>query len=142
MVIVADVSDAMAKIRAALRRNIILGTIGLILSELLLLAILWAPMSRLRRAAANLPWLADGAFSKVREAITATRQTQFSRDEVSVLNDTAIALSLQLEVLNDEAVERTQDLSKRMTEITQQRNFVEPYPGDSPDHYLDPGPIQ
>ncbi|HMQ97012.1 MAG TPA: cache domain-containing protein, partial [Candidatus Nanoperiomorbaceae bacterium] len=86
LVIVADVSDAMAKIRAALRRNIILGTIGLILSELLLLAILWAPMSRLRRAAANLPWLADGAFSKVREAITATRQTQFFRDEVSVLN--------------------------------------------------------
>ena len=124
LVIVADVSDAMAKIRAALRRNIILGTIGLILSELLLLAILWAPMSRLRRAAANLPWLADGAFSKVREAITATRQTQFFRDEVSVLNDTAIALSLQLEVLNDEAVERTRDLSKRMTEITQQRNFV------------------
>ncbi len=124
LVIVADVSDAMAKIRAALRRNIILGTIGLILSELLLLAILWAPMSRLRRAAANLPWLADGAFSKIREAITATRQTQFFRDEVSVLNDMAIALSLQLEVLNDEAVERTRDLSKRMTEITQQRNFV------------------
>ncbi|NMQ18146.1 diguanylate cyclase [Candidatus Competibacter phosphatis] len=124
LVIVADVSDAMVKIRSALQRNITLGTIGLILSELLLLAILWAPMSRLRRAAANLPWLADGAFSKVREAITATRQTQFFRDEVSVLNDTAIALSLQLEVLNDEAVERTRDLSKRMTEITQQRNFV------------------
>jgi len=69
---VADISDAMAEIRNALRRNIFLGTIGLVLSELLLLAILWAPMSRLRRAAANLPWLAEGAFAKIRTAISET----------------------------------------------------------------------
>jgi diguanylate cyclase (GGDEF)-like protein/PAS domain S-box-containing protein len=121
---VADISDAREKIRDALRRNIFLGTIGLVLSELLLLAILWTPMSRLRRAAANLPWLAEGAFAKIRAAISETRFPHFVRDEVDVLNDTAVALSFQLETLNIEVAKRTQDLSERMDEITEQRNFV------------------
>ena len=94
------------------------------LSELLLLAILWAPMSRLRRAAAHLPWLAEGAFAKVRAAIPEPRLAHFARDEVDVLDDTAIALSLQLEALNSEVENQTRDLSERMIEITQQRNFV------------------
>jgi len=124
LVMIADISDAIAKIRTALRRNIILGAVGLVLSELLLLAILWAPMSRLRRAATNLPWLAEGAFAKIRAVISESRLTHFFRDEVDVLNDTAIALSFQLEALNVEVANRTQDLSERMDEITQQRNFV------------------
>jgi diguanylate cyclase (GGDEF)-like protein/PAS domain S-box-containing protein len=124
LVIVADVSNATAKIRAALRRNITLGTAGLVLSELLLLAILWTPMSRLRRAAANLPWLAEGAFAEIRAAISETPFTHFVRDEVDVLNDMAIALSFQLEALNVEVAKQTRDLSEQMNEITQQRNFV------------------
>ncbi len=124
LVIIADISDAMAKIRTALRRNIVMGAVGLVLSELLLLAILWAPMSRLRRAAANLPWLAEGAFAKVRATIPKSRLRHFFRDEVDVLNDMAIALSFQLEALNVEVAKQTRDLSERMSEITQQRNFV------------------
>lgn len=124
LVIVADITKAMAKIHAALQRNITLGIVGLVLSELLLLTILWAPMSRLRRAADKLPWLAEGAFAKVRAVMSETRFTSFVRDEVDVLNDMAIALSFQLEVLNVEVANRTRDLSERMSEITQQRNFV------------------
>lgn len=77
MVVVADISDAMKRIRTALRRNLALGAIGLVLSELLLLTILWPPMSRLRRAAANLPWLAEGAFTKIRAAVSESRLTHF-----------------------------------------------------------------
>lgn len=124
LAIIADVSDAMANIHTELRRNIALGAIGLVLSELLLLAILWVPMSRLRRAAAYLPWLAEGAFAKVRAAITQPWLPRFFRDEVDVLNDMAITLSFQLEALNVQVTNRTRDLSERMDEITQQRNFV------------------
>lgn len=124
LVIVADISDAMAKIRVALQRNITLGAFGLALSELMLLGILWAPMSRLRHAADKLPWLATGAFAKVREGMSEIRLTKFIRDEVDVLNDTSIALSFQLEALNVEVAKRERDLSERMREITQQRNFV------------------
>lgn len=124
LAIIADITKATTKIRAALQRNILLGTIGLALSELLLLAILWAPMSRLRRAAAKLPWLAEGAFAKVRTAMSEKPSMHFFRDEVDVLNDMTVALSFQLEALNAEVANRARDLSERMKEITQQRNFV------------------
>ncbi len=124
LVIIADITKATTKIRAALQRNILLGTVGLVLSELLLLAILWAPMSRLRRAADKLPWLAEGAFAKVRTAMSEKLSMHFVRDEVDVLNDMTVALSFQLEALNAEVANRARDLSERMKEITQQRNFV------------------
>ncbi len=124
LVVVADISDAMAKIRAALRHNLALGTVGLVLSELLLLAILWAPLSRLRYAAAKLPWLAEGEFAKIRAMISETGFTHFFRDEVDVLNETAIAVSHQLEALSSEVAQQTRDLSEQMNEIVQQRNFV------------------
>ncbi len=124
LVIIADISNAMVNIRAALRRNLSLGVAGLVFSELLLLAILWAPMSRLWRATAHLPWLAKGDFSKIRAAIPQTQFSRFFRDEVDVLNDTAIALSFQLEALNLELANQTRNLSEQMSEITHQRNFV------------------
>ncbi|MBL8260430.1 MAG: EAL domain-containing protein [Candidatus Competibacteraceae bacterium] len=124
LVVVADISEAMANIRTTLRRNVALGIIGLVLSELLLLTILWPPMSRLRRAAANLPWLAEGAFTKIRAAVAQSRLTHLFRDEVDVLNETAVAVSHQLEALNTEVAKQTRDLSERMSEIIQQRNFV------------------
>lgn len=124
LAIIADISDSMAKIRAALRRNLILGATGLVLSELLLLAVLWAPLSRLRHAAAKLPWLAEGEFAKIRAAIAEIGHTRGFRDEVDVLNDTAISLSRQLESLNTAVAKQTRDLSEQMDEITQQRNFV------------------
>ncbi len=124
LVIIADISNAMANMRTALRRNLSLGVAGLVFSELLLLTILWAPMSRLWRAAAHLPWLAKGDFSKIRAAIPQTRVSRFLKDEVDVLNDTAIALSFQLEALNLEVANQTRNLSEQMSEITHQRNFV------------------
>lgn len=126
LVIIADITDSVAHIEATLQHNVLLGFLGLVLSEVLLLAILWLPMSRLRRAADNLPWLAEGAFGKVRGAISdvSLNHYRWFRDEVDVLNDTAIALSHQLEALNIELANHTRDLSERMDEITRQRNFV------------------
>lgn len=124
LAIIADITDSVVHINAALQRNVLLGIVGLVLSEVLLLAILWLPMSGLRRAADNLPWLAEGAFGKVRVAISDVPLNRWFRDEVDVLNETAIALSHQLEALHIELANHTRDLSERMDEITRQRNFV------------------
>ncbi|MFM8331138.1 MAG: EAL domain-containing protein [Candidatus Methylumidiphilus sp.] len=124
LVVIADIGEAISRIRSTTKRSILLGSIGLLLSELLLLAILWPPMSRLKRAAAILPRLAEGTFSAARTEISDMRPTHVFRDEVDALNDTAIALSHQLEALNDEVAKRTQDLSERMEDITRERNFV------------------
>lgn len=124
LAVVADIGDAMKSVRIALKRNLVLGVIGLVLSELLLLTILWPPMSRLRRAAAHLPWLAEGAFTKIRATVSESRSTHWLLDEVDMLNETAVALSYQLEALNAAVAQQTRDLSERMVEIIEQRNFV------------------
>lgn len=124
LVVIADISEAMSRIRIATQRSIYLGFTGLLLSEVLLLAVLWPPMSRLKRAAAILPQLAYGTFARARSAISEARRKRIFRDEVDVLNETAIALSHQLEALNIEVATHTRDLSERMQEITRERNFV------------------
>lgn len=124
LVVIADITEPMSRIHTATQRSLYLGAVGLLLSELLLLAILWPPTSRLKRAAAILPLLAEGTFSTARAEISGTRPTRMFRDEVDVLNDTAIALSHQLEALNTEVATRTRDLSERMLEITREKNFV------------------
>jgi len=124
LAMVADIGESLSRIRSATQRSIYLGGAGLLASELLLLAILWRPMSRLRRAAAILPKLAEGTFTTVRTLISDMRHSHVFRDEVDDVNDTAIALSHQLEALNEEVAKRTADLSERMGEITRERNFV------------------
>jgi diguanylate cyclase (GGDEF)-like protein/PAS domain S-box-containing protein len=124
MVFIADITEELRRIKAATGRSLALGIGGLILSEALLMATLWTPMSRLRRAADTLPKLAHRAYDEVRLRITKTRRSGGSRDEVDVLDDTAIALSYQLEALNSEVNKRTQDLSERMAELAQERDFI------------------
>ena len=124
LVVIADITNDMSDIRHATRRSIYLGVAGLLFSEVLLLTILWAPMSRLKRAAGILPQLAEGMFATARAAISEVRRRHLFRDEVDVLNETTIALSHQLEALNKEVATRTWDLSERMHEITCERNFV------------------
>jgi len=124
LAIIADISGAVQHIRDAIKHSVYIAVSGLLLSEVLLLLILWAPMSRLRRSAENLPLLAEGAFATVRVAISGNRRRRIFSDEVDVLNETAIFLSHQLEALNDEVAKRTEDLSERMEEITRERNFV------------------
>lgn len=114
---IADVTTAVTEIEETTRRNLLIGLAGLLVAETLLLAILWGPMSRLRRSAATLPLLAAAAFSKVREAIAPAHAKRWLRDEVDVLNGTALTLSSQLEQLHGE-------LAARVEELKQERDFV------------------
>ncbi|WP_221046987.1 bifunctional diguanylate cyclase/phosphodiesterase [Methylogaea oryzae] len=124
LVFIADISDELEQIEIATRRTVLLGLAGLVVSESLLLAILWTPMSRLRRAADTLPMLAEAAYDQVRATIAHKRGRRWTRDEVDVLDDTAIALSHQLETLNQQVVDKTQDLSDRMRELAKEKRFV------------------
>lgn len=72
LVIIADITDQLQEIRQATKEIVIGGVTGWLLSELLLLLILWMPMSRLRQTAANLPLLAQRQFQRVRTAICRT----------------------------------------------------------------------
>ena len=117
VVAIADVTEALREIRETTRQNIIIGLCGLVVAESLLLAVLWGPLSRLRRAAGNLPLLAQAAFAELRSAIRFRPRRHFWRDEVDVLNETAVTLSSQLEALHGE-------LQTRVEELGIERDFV------------------
>ena len=117
LAIIADITDAIQHINDATNRSIIIGISGFFISEIFLLIILWKPMSSLRRSTEYLPLLADGEFDKVRMAILTNKGKRIIGDEVDVLNETAISLTLQLESLNLE-------IANRMDDVIRERNFV------------------
>lgn len=124
LVVIAEVTGQVQEIRETTHRNIALGIAGLIVAESLLLAVLWGPMSRLKRAASNLPLLAESAFAQVRAAISGMHASHWLPDEVDVLNTTAVTLSSQLETLHGDLAKKSQDLSERVNELGQERDFV------------------
>ena len=123
-VIIADITQQLANIRDATRDNLLLGGFSLIFSELLLVALLWTPMTRLRQTAETLPLLGIGAFEHARETIRQRARSHWFRDEIDELDDTAIALSQQLEKLEHDVTERTCALNERMNELRRERDFV------------------
>jgi diguanylate cyclase (GGDEF)-like protein/PAS domain S-box-containing protein len=116
VVVIADVTEALREIDKTTRQNITIGLCGLVVAESLLLAVLWGPLSGLRRAAGNLPLRRRRRFRR-RSAIRFRPHRHFWRDEVDVLNETAVTLSSQLETLHGE-------LQARVEELGIERDFV------------------
>ncbi|MGH8503071.1 MAG: cache domain-containing protein [Gammaproteobacteria bacterium] len=123
LVMVDDISSSLKDINGAIRQHLAMGVTGLLLSEALLLALLWTPMSHLRRTALTLPLLAQNAFDDVRGAIR-KHMRGWTVDEIDVLDEIAISLSHQLEGLNLEVQKRSQMLAERMHELARERDFV------------------
>lgn len=122
--VIADITDPLARIQKATRKNLLVGMFGLMLALLMVLALLWKPMTRLRHTADTLPLLGQGAFERVRQAIRAQAKPHWARDEVDVLDDTAIALAGRLDFLEDQVQEHTRALGQRMDELEDERDFV------------------
>lgn len=124
LVVISDVTSALADIRVATRQSLLGGLIGLLVSEILLLLLLWKPMARLQRVALSLPYLAEHAFGKVRAHLGQSVRRFWGRDEIDVLNNTAITLSYQLEALQAQIRERTRNLAERGDDLARERDFV------------------
>ncbi|MGH8646384.1 MAG: EAL domain-containing protein [Gammaproteobacteria bacterium] len=122
--VIADLTEPIARIQAATHRNVFLGALSLLTAVSMVAALLWRPMTRLRRTAQTLPLLGQGEFLRVRQAIGSDVKRRRLRDEVDVLDDTAIALSGRLESLEQEVQEHTRALSERMDELENERDFV------------------
>jgi diguanylate cyclase (GGDEF)-like protein/PAS domain S-box-containing protein len=123
-VVIADITATLEEIRATTQEVFLVGGLGWLLAEGLLLIILWTPMERLRLTANNLPLLAQRRFQAARTAIRQRYRQHFIDDELDILENTAIALADRLEQLEEDVAEHTQMLSTRMEELAQERNFV------------------
>ncbi len=111
-VLIDDITQSLALIQQGIRQDLMVGLFGLVLSELVLLLILWRPLSRLRRTAELLPLLAQNAFDKIRQVVSGKYRKVWYRDEVDVLDDTIVAVSQQLENLQAVVARRTAALAE------------------------------
>ena len=97
-------------IRAATRESILIGTIGLILSGILVLLIMRTPLSRLRRLADLLPLLADHRFSELRERLPRKSRRWPLRDEMHLMVDTVHTLSGRMEGMEQDREQARKEL--------------------------------
>lgn len=120
--LISDITEQMNAINKDTRTLLVVGVIGWLAAELLLLMILIGPMARLRRVAMLLPRLASGGFNEIRKNIPVNRSPL--PNEIDVLEITTLALSRQLENLEEEVSIRGNQLAERIDDLAKERDFV------------------
>ncbi len=124
ILIIEDVTDALHSIRNITYTSLLSDFAALALSLLFILLLLRPPLARLQNIARHLPLLAEGAFDQVKKRLQQSARLSGTRDEIDTLNDTAIALSEKLELLDTSVNEHAQQLVERSSELAQERDFV------------------
>lgn len=117
-----DVTDAERAIRRSFLMNLATGLTVFVLAEgVLLISLAWL-MRRMNRVSTGLPLLGAGLWRDAR------RHLQFrdtaARDELSRLEDAALALASQLESLDTAARRQQDDLAKLVDTLSHERDFI------------------
>lgn len=112
LIVVTDITSTIRTIQRSTEQSITIGLIGLALSEILLFIILTKPLSRLKHIAFTLPLLARSSFKEFRSSLRSATQKQLLQDEIDMLDETAVALSFQLQTLEDQVAEQIEELSR------------------------------
>lgn len=110
-VVIADISNQHQFINDAIKTHISGGISAIILCSLLITAMLWQPITRLRRQAELLPLLSEGKFSFVREALQRKDRRAWFPDELDILDQTEVEVSTQLEKMQGKIQENTDELT-------------------------------
>ena len=101
-----------------------IGLLGLIISELILLALLWIPMRRLKHTAETLPLLGRGEFETVRTRLEKTLRKDTVHDELDTLDASALDLADRLEDLQEKNRLHSNELDELVRQLSRERDFV------------------
>lgn len=124
LVVINDVTSAVNNIHESIWKIAIIGILGLIISEILLFVIFTRLLSRLKDIAYTLPLLANGRFENFRTSLNSEERKQSFRDEIDMLYEAAVTLSVQLERLENQVSSRTKMLIEQRDELSKERDFV------------------
>ncbi|MCX8049007.1 MAG: EAL domain-containing protein [Methylohalobius sp.] len=117
ILLISDVTETVQHIRqttlGVLLKILALAAAG----ELILLLLIRAPTRRLERLATTLPLLAQGRYSEARNLLGRARSKIELYDEIDVLDETAVRLSIQLE-------NQARALAIRNRELADERDFI------------------
>jgi len=124
LIVISNVTSAVKNIYDSIWKIAFVGLLGLIISEFLSFSIFTRLLSRLKDISYTFPLLASGQFEDFRHSLRATEKKQHYRDEIDMLHDAAVKLSVQLEDLEHKVSTRTQLLIQQKDELSRERDFV------------------
>lgn len=111
-IIVENVTEERTQIESA-SRNYLMAAIGsVIFFSILIIAMLWQPILRLRKQAELMPMLSQGKFEYVRDAIAHSNRKRWFKDEIDILDNSEMEVSLQLENMQGQIQSHNQELQK------------------------------
>jgi len=124
-VILDEVTRDINEIDAIIEDSILLSLLGLIISEIAILFVLWRPLSRLRITSETLPLLAEGQYETARKVIDEENKLSFyTKDEIDLVGESSTRLSHQLESLNNDVEKYTKTLAENMQKLTREKDFT------------------
>lgn len=122
--VISDISQELAAINATALKTFYTGLLGLLVSEVMLFAILWFPMREISRVVDALPLFAQNAYSRIREQLHNTEKMTLVDDEIDLLSDSVVDLSLQLEDLQRQVDIKNSGLMERSNELAKEKEFI------------------
>jgi PAS domain S-box-containing protein len=124
LVVIDDLTQALAEIRKSVLSRIQAELATSLLSLLLLAFLVNAPLQRMTRAVRAIPLLGRSAFAEARAKIV-PRGRHFVDDEIDSLDEAAVALSFRLEALEREVAAHAGELRNMLHRISIERDFNE-----------------
>lgn len=98
-IIINKITENKQQITEAAFNSILIGILGLFLTEILLIFMLNKPVSRLRNLAANLPLLVEGEYQQLRDKLQSDRKPKRFINEIDITLDATTELADRLESL-------------------------------------------
>lgn len=124
LMVIFDRTTNLQQLRALAWQSAGIGIFGLLISEAMLLVLLWFPMRRLKRTAEVLPLLGQGAYEAVRARLVKTRSHAFAQDELDILDASTLDLANRLEYLREENQSHSSELDKLVRQLSRERDFI------------------
>ncbi|NRB38165.1 MAG: EAL domain-containing protein [Pseudomonadales bacterium] len=130
MILMTDITEQENSISNNLMVAVITFCLGLLLALVSLFLVLRQPMQRIILQAELLPLLAKSGFKQVRQTIGDQHKVKATYDELDIFEETAIALSYQLEQMETEIGSRTDELENMalydvLTGLANRRKFTD-----------------
>lgn len=119
-------------VRDATADSMLLGLSGLLLSEIILLLVIWKPVHRIQDVVYALPLFAERLYAQLRQELPKPSLGRLPRDETDVMIETIAQVSGQMEAL-DEAYAHNADLlieSERKLRFAQKLARVASWEGE------------
>lgn len=124
MLVIFDRTRNLQHLHSVAWKSAGVGILGLFISELMLMVLLWVPMRRLKRTAETLPLLGRGEFEAVRARLEKPGRIDTTRDELDTLDAGTLDLADRLEDLQEKTRSHSNELDNLVRQLARERDFV------------------